>query len=560
MATFSGTNFRDYLTFTSAVLVCLGTPRGVHAQANSAPAGNHNPPIVATVSPSTPSHQNQTNAALLRSGDAFKKGDIETAIKETEAALKEDEKQPDTLNWYGFLLLQANRPVEAIVALDKAVALGGETAELETNLGTALLLKPGATSEDIKRAVTLLEKAVSAKPKMLEALMNLGHAYLRAGRANDAVPVYQRVLEQQPTNAAIIRMYGSALVKSGQTSEAMVAFRRATDINPKDGEAWGILGSLELQQGRTAMAQETLEKAYKLGHANPTTLSNLALIYTQQKKFDEAASLYGEAADLSDTLTPPNFLPRINQGIAYAREQKWKEAGVAYEKVLAIDAHYYDALINLGSIRYQQGRFEEATTYFTTASTERPEQAVAWANLASTLDSTHHYNESVIAWNKAVSIEPANRTYVDSLHSAMVRAGKNDSLIENARDEAKHSKSAEPLNELGSALVNKAETAPKATEKQENLTAALLTFQKATKREPNSAKAWNNLGVVYERRGQINQAINAYKRAVRLDSKFTEAHDNLIRIVPTYGKSPVTKVGSPIPTQNKPKNNGLVKP
>ena len=56
---------------------------------------------------------------------------------------------------------------------------------------------------------------------------------------------------------------------------------------------------------------------------------------------------------------------------------------------------------------------------------------------------------------------------------------------------------------------------------------ALNALQKATELLPNDAEAHNNLGLVFKRLGQFDNAVASYRRAVEINPSFSEAHSNL---------------------------------
>ena len=58
---------------------------------------------------------------------------------------------------------------------------------------------------------------------------------------------------------------------------------------------------------------------------------------------------------------------------------------------------------------------------------------------------------------------------------------------------------------------------------------AIEQLKKAANEVPElyRAKAWNHLGMAYHRAGQIEQATNAYQRAIQLNPGFIEARFNL---------------------------------
>jgi len=59
---------------------------------------------------------------------------------------------------------------------------------------------------------------------------------------------------------------------------------------------------------------------------------------------------------------------------------------------------------------------------------------------------------------------------------------------------------------------------------QENWSAALTYFQKATEKNPDYAGAWFNLGVTYAELGRHQDAIEAYKQAIRIKPDLANEH------------------------------------
>jgi hypothetical protein len=61
----------------------------------------------------------------------------------------------------------------------------------------------------------------------------------------------------------------------------------------------------------------------------------------------------------------------------------------------------------------------------------------------------------------------------------------------------------------------------------EDWEAARTGFELATRIDPSLGRAWNNLGIVYRRLGRVEEARNAYHRALGLDAGFGSAEHNL---------------------------------
>jgi Tfp pilus assembly protein PilF len=66
-----------------------------------------------------------------------------------------------------------------------------------------------------------------------------------------------------------------------------------------------------------------------------------------------------------------------------------------------------------------------------------------------------------------------------------------------------------------------------AYESRENLEKAIQNYQSAVKIDPDYEKAHNNLGVVYQSKGLFQKAIPHYKTAIKINPSYAKAHNNL---------------------------------
>lgn len=88
--------------------------------------------------------------------------------------------------------------------------------------------------------------------------------------------------------------------------------------------------------------------------------------------------------------------------------ETWAEAAAAYERVLATDPHRTDALINLGTLYYEQANLDKAAECFRRAVEHEPGSALAHFNLGSLLDEEGHIAEARNHLEKAVHLDPSH--------------------------------------------------------------------------------------------------------------------------------------------------------
>jgi tetratricopeptide (TPR) repeat protein len=77
-----------------------------------------------------------------------------------------------------------------------------------------------------------------------------------------------------------------------------------------------------------------------------------------------------------------------------------------YEAILAVRPEHAPALINLGTIHYNQREFERAEALYRRATIADPEYALAFFDLGNVLDEMQQLAEATIAYQKAVALVP----------------------------------------------------------------------------------------------------------------------------------------------------------
>src|SRR5258706_1895055 len=252
-----------------------------------------------------------------RAIDLFRKGDSVAAEKLLRETLAHDPEDPETVRHLGHVLLHAGRRDEAKAAYDDARRLGDESAELRFNRGVILfeqgLMRDAAEEFEAaaKRATTVrkdefylgllfpeeklfraealmdlgsalkelgilpeatarLEEAVALNPGSVFAHGNLGDAYLAAGRFDDCVREYRRVLELAPPGMDLLNVHndlGIVHYKQGKVEDAIRELKFVVTRNPEYPNAIYNLGLIYAKEGLTGRVMEDYQEFLGSGRA-----------------------------------------------------------------------------------------------------------------------------------------------------------------------------------------------------------------------------------------------------------------------------------------------------
>lgn len=117
---------------------------------------------------------------------------------------------------------------------------------------------------DWQSSVALFESAVRAHPRSARARMELGGAYGRVGRSDDAEREFAAAIDVLPTYAAAWYNLGNLRARDGRLDDAASAYRKALESSPRLIQAWFNLGLVEQMRGRRDEAIEAFSAAAEI--------------------------------------------------------------------------------------------------------------------------------------------------------------------------------------------------------------------------------------------------------------------------------------------------------
>jgi len=172
---------------------------------------------------------------------------------------------------------------QAISIYKQATAIDATQPLLWARLGAAYLSAAGkvpagdraAAAEDYTQAVEAYKKALALK-ESAALHNNLGQAYAKLGKADEAMAEYNAAAQLDPSNAGLyFYNLGAILTNAGKLEEANAAFDKAIAANPNRAEAYywkgvNLLSKATLKDNKMIAPPGTAENLNKYLALAPT--------------------------------------------------------------------------------------------------------------------------------------------------------------------------------------------------------------------------------------------------------------------------------------------------
>jgi Flp pilus assembly protein TadD len=242
-----------------------------------------------------------------------------------------------------------------------------------------------------------------------------------------------------------------AAFETGKTGEAIERTNALLSKDPRNIQALTLCGAAHARQGDLAEAARCFEKAVEVQPLSPQLLNNLAGIYIDLEKFDEAEALCEKSIAVQPTsaaynhwassclrskrhddaealfekalaLDPENLAARNNYGLCLLSNDALR-AEEQFRMVLGKNATYLPALNHLGIALMTQGKLSEAEQVLRQAVNQDPKGQDAIANLALLQRWQGKMGESVALFRKLVALNPSRAESRHNFALALLAAG-----------------------------------------------------------------------------------------------------------------------------------------
>lgn len=125
----------------------------------------------------------------------------------------------------------------------------------------------------------------------------------RAGKLEEAIALYHRVIELNPHLSWAYHNLGNALIEQGNLDRAAACYLESIKINPNSAWLYYRLGEALAQQGDLEAAIELFQKAIALKPDCYKFYDSMGWVLNQQQNFDKALKNYQKSIEINPSTT-----------------------------------------------------------------------------------------------------------------------------------------------------------------------------------------------------------------------------------------------------------------
>jgi tetratricopeptide (TPR) repeat protein len=282
-------------------------------------------------------------------------------------------------------------------------------------LASALLAQQDRTEEVLKEAIRLhqageveaaiasYQKYLAVRPDSFLAHSNLGAAYAKSARYQDAVEQYRVALQLQPGNASIELNLGLAWYKSGQTQLAAAEFEKVHKRVPGELQPTLLLADCLLAMGKD---KDVVTLLAGLGEQRPDDLAVSYLLGTalaRDGQIERAQLIIDRILRKGDTAEA-----RLLLGTTKLRAQDYPAALVDLAKAVELNPRLPDVYTYYGQALLGTGDAPGAIEAFRKALAANPWDFGSNMKLAILLKEDGKTDEAVECVNRALRVRPGD--------------------------------------------------------------------------------------------------------------------------------------------------------
>ncbi|HHT9120248.1 MAG TPA: tetratricopeptide repeat protein, partial [Candidatus Hypogeohydataceae bacterium YC41] len=363
-----------------------------------------------------------------------------------------------------------------------------------------------------------------------------GINYFEKDRLAEAVKEFEKALKLSPNSYELHLHLALAYMGIEELDKATSELNKAIELNPNSPEAYSALGEVYLERGKPEESIAYLTKALKLNNRYADAHNNLGNAYWKLGMYEQAISEYQETIEIN-----PNMATAyINLGIAYKELDRPEESLHVLKTALELSPRSPEAFHNMADVYFKQGKWEEAVNNYKRALIYYPTEAAKPKAMAYGYLGLAYYkggmrNKALSGFKEVAELSPTQPSILLQQKTLSASSGPltQDKLVETCKF-ARALSSQAKVREASSLWKGVVEEylelrVSGALGLDESIFKEALNSIKLSPTEIESTEHHLRMGKAYLKKGNLNEALKEFKKALREDPISMEARLGLAR-------------------------------
>ncbi|MCA9012932.1 MAG: tetratricopeptide repeat protein, partial [Planctomycetaceae bacterium] len=393
------------------------------------------------------------------------------------------------------------------------------------------------SQDDLPGLTNYYESWIAKHPEDVQAMARLGDTLSLQDRTADAAAWYRRAIALAPTNVALRESLIDQLVRDHKVADAIVQFEQLSEFdfgNPDHIEDWGKLylsQTVVAPEERRAKAADVWERLLINRADDPVTIVRLATLFRQAELQDRALALYQSAIDKAPS--DPQYREYLGEYLYQL--QRTDEAVTVWNGIAADDRRSKSNLIRLAEVLERFGQNEAGIDAMREACLLAPDPAerIRFAAMLRIAADHRHTLQNENRIERPLANEVDTRRLTEALQQLTLAEQSTDApderqliqqerirtLVAAGQLEANIQRLTAELNAGTNSSAERWLSLTLYQEAADQLNDAIAAALQVVAREPRSVAGWTILADLYERTGQLGNAIDAMRKLTTIDRR-----------------------------------------
>jgi arylsulfatase A-like enzyme/Tfp pilus assembly protein PilF len=253
------------------------------------------------------------------------------------------------------------------------------------------------------KVVGMLRKVVADDPNVIDAWFNLGNAYSRVGRYEEAIPYFRKALELKPDYDLPVINMANAYRRLGRDDAALAGYEHYLTIDPKNAHVRYQVGEIYLDRGDVPRAEQNFRQALQIDPREASAVNAIGVIAFQRGDLKTAEREVRRALEIKSDVR----LAHYNLALIAEERQDLRTAEAEYRMELEIHPTAFKAAFNLAQLYERMGNRGAQIAALRQAITINDRLAEAYVYLAKAyLDDGSNLQEAVQLARKGIELLP----------------------------------------------------------------------------------------------------------------------------------------------------------